>query len=342
MPRLTYHLPNRHRANRLRAAHAFTLVELLVSITILVILATVTLYGMASVQKMAQIQRAKSQIARIHELIMEKWETYELRSVRTIPPYSGLVQADMRLLGIRELMRFELPDRKSDLYHPNGDPALVVLDQLPALARYYIRRAPFTSWSVENESAECLYLILSRMTVGDASALEFFSEEEIGDTDAVPDGMPEILDPWGRPITFIRWPSGYSSSAAVTLNEVPDPGQAALSADPFDLTNREPQNLPSDNDGRIPHAIFPLIVSAGPDGERALLTDLEGVGSTTPLAQRFRYSETTVFRRASLADPNGPIERPWPNDPYGFESGLVGGPGAKDNVTNHLISTGIK
>jgi hypothetical protein len=45
------------------------------------------------------------------------------------------------------------------------------------------------------------------MRDGDKSALDYFDSTEIGDTDG--DGMPEILDGWGTPLTFIRWPAGY-------------------------------------------------------------------------------------------------------------------------------------
>ena len=61
-----------------------------------------------------------------------------------------------------------------------------------------------------HQGSECLYLILSTMKDGDKSALEFFTPDEIGDTDG--DGMKEILDGFGRPIAFIRWAPGYSQN----------------------------------------------------------------------------------------------------------------------------------
>jgi hypothetical protein len=39
------------------------------------------------------------------------------------------------------------------------------------------------------------------------NGLDFLREDEIGDLDG--DGMPEILDAWGRPIAFLRWPAGF-------------------------------------------------------------------------------------------------------------------------------------
>ena len=158
----------------------------------------------------------------------------------------GRFVAYVRLAAIREIQRMELPDRKADLMTPRelgvGVPPIivpdptdprsnlvppvlrnqmtVVLDSVPALWRTYrakaesLVKAKFgptadwrTRWTATNETAECLYLILSTMADDERAALEWFKESEIGDTDG--DGMPEVLDAWGTPITFIRWPSGF-------------------------------------------------------------------------------------------------------------------------------------
>ena len=63
---------------------AFTLTELMVSIVIIAILSSVTLYAMASVQTQAQVQRTKAQAAKLHELVMERWESYETRRPRSL------------------------------------------------------------------------------------------------------------------------------------------------------------------------------------------------------------------------------------------------------------------
>ena len=158
----------------------------------------------------------------------------------------GRFVAYVRLAAIREIQRMELPDRKADLMTPRelgvGVPAMlvpdptdprtnlvppvlrnqmtVVLDSVPALWQTYRAKAQSlvqakfgssadwrTTWTPTHETAECLYLILSTMADDERSALEWFKESEIGDIDN--DGMPEILDAWGTPITFIRWPSGF-------------------------------------------------------------------------------------------------------------------------------------
>lgn len=60
----------------------FTLVELLVVSTIIAILAGMVTVGLAGASESAKRRRSKTQIAKIHELMVEKWESYETRSVR--------------------------------------------------------------------------------------------------------------------------------------------------------------------------------------------------------------------------------------------------------------------
>ena len=256
----------------------FTLVELLVVIAIIGILASMLLMGLWSVAQNARQDRTLSVVKRIDVYVQARWSSYLDRriGVRMIAPFArprfptereymrivdpsgsnaaairnhrllsyGRVVAYIRLAGIREIMRMELPDRKIDLLTPAemgaGVPATIVpnagepltnlappilrnrlvvtLDSVPALwlnyrakalsqlfARYGNRN--WNGWTTTHESAECLYLILSTMADDDKAALDWFKESEIGDIDN--DGMPEILDAWGTPIVFVRWPSGF-------------------------------------------------------------------------------------------------------------------------------------
>ena len=108
--------------NQQHKSQAFTLVELLVSITVVVVLASIVLYGMSGMQNMAKTQRTKSQIAKIHELIMERWESYETRRPGPTLPgpfgpsnYQPESLSHLRVDALRELMRLELPDRIADV-----------------------------------------------------------------------------------------------------------------------------------------------------------------------------------------------------------------------------------
>lgn len=369
-----YHHP-RSRCGLMHVRRAsFTLVELMVVVSIIGVLTSAVLVAMYGVMEQAKIARTKAQIAKLHEMIMVKWQSYNTRVLRvTSPPLpsgstrrwpvipepfvdsngngkfdtgepflpptvpngdpngNGVCDSGMarvRLDMLRDLMRMELPDRISDLagspvvFHVLGPSSAPWPGAMPAPALWqsYRRRADVaikakhgataswtdpTKWTDRHRGAECLYLIISSIRVGDERGIDYFKESEIGDIDD--DGMLEILDAWGHPIEFLRWPAGYASEVQPL-----DPNVAADSFDPHHV------------DTRATYRLIPLIYSAGPDRRYDILIDDPG--------------GTTLFY--NVTDP--------PNDPYTPSPGSswIGTPGDwdmngeinhTDNITNHLL-----
>lgn len=104
----------------------FTLTELLVVIMVISVLASSLLFAMYNAVQQAKEARTKAQIAKLHELLMTRWDSYRTRAIRL--NIAAAARGDTRtvalarLLAIRDLMRLELPDRKSDvLDNPIGD-----------------------------------------------------------------------------------------------------------------------------------------------------------------------------------------------------------------------------
>lgn len=284
--------------------------------------------------------------------------------------------AMIRLNAMRELQRLEMPDHISDLCTAAeagdlADGSLAVIVNMndarrpvgitmPALARSYKRLAMrniTTSgqpWSDNFQGAECLYLILSTMKDHDKSALDYFSTDEIGDVDG--DGFKEILDAWGRPIEFIRWPAGYvweqqgpdlawgdattDDDGDSTTDEfdgefyfagtddfvwtsTSQTRDSRIAPDPFDPLKIDPRWTNTDPTNR-PFALRPLIYSAGPD---------QAYDVNSP-----------ALDQATLSPPN---------DPYyalgSTTTPLVGTPAdttadddtvlSNDNITNHAPET---
>ncbi|MCH2612112.1 MAG: prepilin-type N-terminal cleavage/methylation domain-containing protein [Pirellulales bacterium] len=149
-------------------------------------------------------------------------------------------------------------------------------------------------WTHQFQAAECLYLILSTMRDGDSSALDFLLASEIGDTDE--DGMPEIIDGFGRPFEFLRWAPGFSAgrgpdgrwgvaSIDDDQNGLVDDGaeanwpgsddiyspseiqsvSATESPDVMDTTMSDPR-WNDQNASNDPFTLLPLVFSAGRDG----------------------------------------------------------------------------
>lgn len=156
------------------------------------------------------------------------------------------------------------------------------------------------AWSPENESAECLYLILATTRANRQRAIDQVASRNIGDTDG--DGMLEVLDPWGVPIRYLREPVGlqipgsltWDQTEAGTVREYPQQAEA------FDLLGDDFRLLDDQNDGTLdlisasykapdsvsgtvqtvdspaiaftPIYLAPVVISAGSDGEFGIYT----------------------------------------------------------------------
>jgi len=76
-------------------------------------------------------------------------------------------------------------------------------------------QAAFKEWTMAHassppspaDSAELLYLIVTESTIPGAQVVDTteFSESELGDTDG--DNWIELIDAWGEPLRFYRWPT---------------------------------------------------------------------------------------------------------------------------------------
>ena len=252
--------------SQLATRSATTLIELMITITIIAILSA-TFLGVSNLaMEGAREARTKTTISKIHSLLMEKWNSYATRRVDVNPiilnnieaalrsdditrTQRGLMLADARLLATRELMMREMPDSWSDiLLGPVGNNPVQqpqILNAFPALRSTYLRRYARVIFNkdlndsdvkqaiIENQGAECLYMIVMLAT-GDGEARTLFSEQDIGDTDE--DGAPEFLDGWGRPLHFIRWPAGFAARSDLMS------GDADADHDSNDVFRRDQQN----------------------------------------------------------------------------------------------------
>lgn len=317
-----------HRPRR----RAFTLLELLVVIMILGILASITTFALWDSLEEARAARTRAQIQKIHELLMLRWETYRtrplpIRTSATAPETT----AQLRLVALRELMRMEMPDRITDVNDTS-----VYLNARPALNLAYRRRIAGLTWSAENQQAECLYMILANIQDGTRNGLDFFRENEIGDIDA--DGMPEILDGWGRPIRFLRWAPGYNSPLQPSPPSALKPTRSAeLAPDPFDPLRIDPRWKNNNTDDRHypyssapsgvdvtfddPFQLFPLVFSSGPDKLYHVIIDTysgtpsedDYVGGAFNGGTLLRYALTNT---AAYATYNTVWTSPYPEEPW--------------------------
>jgi prepilin-type N-terminal cleavage/methylation domain-containing protein len=324
------------------ARRAFTLTELLIVIVIIGIITGLGLSAFAGAVELAREQRTRSIIAKIDQLIMERYESYRTRAVplRTPPGTTPRVAAQNRLYALRELMRLEMPDRISDICYSGtsgtgevGDQSdgilnaignanaadYILLKSVPSLTCSYRRSAKrsmsSTGWTTTHQSSECLYLILSTITDGDKNALDYLSSDEIGDTDD--DGMKEILDAWGRPIQFLRWAPGYVTSNPSVGEVTRQVADSSTYPDPFDPIKVDPR-WPSGTASTTPYALHPLLFSAG----RNKVYDID---LTTVVSQNQTLKN----------DPYNSFTSPLAGQPSDFDSD---GDDSRDNITNHNLN----
>lgn len=344
--------------------HGLTLVELLITITIIAILAGLVL-GVATVAgETARERQTQHMIERLHTLLLEHYDTYKTRRVRLNPAVEaaidglpnassavkGRLRAEARLYALRELMVMEIPDRWSDILL-TGVPASNAGNVTPVSPRYldlsgaidshgrtplasvFLRRyfqiaqnatsAAQVAALLENQGAECLYLIIT-IACGEGEARAMFGERSIGDTDG--DGAMEFLDGWGRPIHFLRWAPGFDSQIQINANQlgVPDAGNSAWIAaasndhDPFDMFRVD----------QFAFRLVPLIFSAGRDetlGVRLVARHVTWVPSQTPPAGLMLPGYPRLSAYWKVNDVDGAVYLGTTSE------------GFADNIHNHLL-----
>lgn len=396
---------------------AFTLVELLVVISIIGVLTGMFLVAYRGADQESSTQKTRSTIQKISDVLnarMEEYSSYpivlRLATVsgqgQTVPlgatPFANnnpveqktILLERARLLCLREIIAMEMPDHPDDIKWsdkwvtaPNniitfmstvpkplstgmsfGAVRNPVTSRVIGLARKLSvlgpnGYSPIPGWQNRNANAELLYLVVEDSQLDGTSALESFGASEIGDTDG--DGLNEFVDGFGRPIQWIRWPTGYGEGITRYNPDMLAPGMVsgtapnytiAMESDPLDRIKADPgyaapTHLPGPG-------VFPLVVSAGIDrrfGIRFQLNDADRID----VGGKPSYSVTDApWTSATPAYFNAPpryktFTDPWyprnaadagrrlggrlttGDTPVEFDTDPVSPNNARDNITNY-------
>lgn len=393
-------LPNAPERQR-----AFTLVELLVSIVILGVISGMVAQALVGANRQAQQVRAQAFINQINLTMLQLYEQEATRSVG-LPgqAWSPEAASQTQLIWRRDWLRASLPMSKADIdigSGRTGAPALVPVPFLSETGQEFLpigRRSvvsdlyrsrivrmlnardgatpdwasAFPKWTPENESAECLYLIFSANTINGDPLAGQLRTRDVADTDD--DGMPEIVDPWGVPVVWMRNPVGFYlknrwSEDDTLLRNQSTIGElkqivARLGEDPLDILRSDPRTSQAE-DGADTDAVDPtvntaaieidkltffaqpLIVSAGSDGEFDLVVTPTGAGRDTQGDDRIASLDSPLRRlrnNSLLPHPLGYGTNVFFPDPF-YSLPIVGGnvrpltdrPGAVIDVNNNGV-----
>jgi prepilin-type N-terminal cleavage/methylation domain-containing protein len=220
------------RPSRKPARRAFTLVELLVVIGIILLLVSLSVVAVTKALGYQQRRNTETAIAKLNQALQKQW----LRVIDTAKnetPNANAVSLSngdprrAKVIHILMTLKREFPTTYSEA---TSSPFGMTPNQA------YVRGLPsvVSGYGAEQQSSACLYLILKQARRGG----DFDPDTSLSSQEVVTDsnGVKMINDGMGNPISLIRWPSGAltPSSTVGTLQPFAS-GNPPDKEDPEDL-----------------------------------------------------------------------------------------------------------
>jgi prepilin-type N-terminal cleavage/methylation domain-containing protein len=231
---------------------AFTLVELLVVVSIILILMGMIGSAVSAARTSQKNQATQALIAKIDGVIQQHYSSF---ASRVVP---GATSAADRGTFLRRLASAELPDNWADVQAISGTVSAfgtgtaLLPRTAPQNAYVGLLALSTVAPTPAFADAECLFMIVMMGGVADCLDCDALATSQKGDTDN--DGAFEFLDAWGRPIRYVLWPAGFELP--------PGTGRFFSTTAPFAAGTPQPAKGGT---------MRPLIFSGGPDNTNAIL-----------------------------------------------------------------------
>ncbi|MBO0698293.1 MAG: type II secretion system protein [Zavarzinella sp.] len=252
-----------------RARGAFTLIEMIVVISIIALLMTLTAAAVMRLRESSRESNTNVHLNKIHMELQKQWNSQlALIKAETLPPAIVELTKDQngnpdlaraRALHTKLRLRQEFPQRFEELtpitLPPVNGSSAYVYPVKPAFKTAL--KAPVAVEVVpESQSAALVYLILSQGSGGSTTDVDSIARTKLMDypqqNNAPPIQLKVFADEWGNHIGFHRWADDDMTDVLAELNQPPfvapapppQPGQL-LKTDPQDPDGR--LQLPAQN-----------------------------------------------------------------------------------------------
>lgn len=230
--------------SKLRAARrGFTLIELIVVMSILAVLVTLTVAAISKFTGGAQRSATRSTMQRLETMLRKQIETTNDRARKMAVPdvvlkFAGDDPERAKVIWLKLKLRQKYPTTFAEVFNP-------IVPEVPRVQAYveYLRQHGITAanynlvqaqgdlskpagWAAGAQSAVCFLMALrvgpdaiseDELSIGGSTATVDFTIPPPTNLPPGPFKVPCLVDAWGTPITFCRWPVGAATTGASPL-----------------------------------------------------------------------------------------------------------------------------
>jgi prepilin-type N-terminal cleavage/methylation domain-containing protein len=213
---------------------AFSLVELLVAISIMSLLLALMGAAVSAARSSGSKQKTASTIGMIDTILQQHYTSVESSRTAAAGPVAD------RAAALRRVVTADMPDSWNEVRHMKTNPGM--FDS--ARQRGYVAFLDTAKPTDQFGDAECLFMIVMQGGLADCLACSALDKAKIGDKDQ--DGALEFWDDWDEPIRYVLWPAGFELPIGTKFFSAVPPFSGAVAA------------------GETAGLMRPLIFSGGP------------------------------------------------------------------------------